>query len=64
MESDCFHRLIQLMKNDKKNSGKQINFSLISNIGEAVYDQPVEIDSIVQSLQFYQEKISLMPKVK
>lgn len=60
IESHCFHRLVQLMQNDKKNTGRQINFSLITGIGEVIFDQALEIDAIVQSLQFYNEKIALM----
>jgi 3-dehydroquinate synthase len=49
--------IIQIMKSDKKNKNGSIRFSLLDSIGNACYDQKVEIDNIEESLIFYKEKI-------
>ena len=48
-----FHQLIELMKNDKKNEMDKINFTLISEIGKAHIDQQVEVECILDALNFY-----------
>jgi len=48
-----FHRLIELMKHDKKNRGGEIKMSLIEGIGNAVIDKPVKADLIIDSLNYY-----------
>ena len=42
-----------LMGKDKKNKKGSINFTLINHIGEAVIDQTVESDLILESLDYY-----------
>lgn len=48
-----FDAYIQLMKNDKKNQGKAINFSLIHPLGNAAVNQTCGEDLIKASLDFY-----------
>lgn len=53
MQSDCYDELISLMRNDKKNEGKQIGFALLSSIGQCDYNIYVAEDAIKESLDFY-----------
>lgn len=53
MDESCYHELIELMKNDKKNDNDTINFTLLSKIGEGVINQNVEMDLIIDALNFY-----------
>lgn len=46
--------ILNLMKNDKKNSFGRINFSLLKNIGESIYDCSVATESINKALIYYQ----------
>ena len=46
----------QLVKQDKKNFKGQFQFSLLKEIGDCVINQDVEIDLIVESLNYYQSK--------
>ena len=48
-----FDAYIQLMKNDKKNQGTTINFSLIHPLGTAIVNQTCGVDLIKASLGFY-----------
>lgn len=45
--------IISLMLNDKKNQNGNISFSLINGIGSCLFDQKVNIDQIILSLNFY-----------
>jgi len=45
--------IIQLALQDKKNTGAIINCTLLSGIGKAVYDQPVTLQEIRESLHYY-----------
>jgi 3-dehydroquinate synthase len=40
---------------DKKNEGTRINCTLLQGIGQGVFDQPVTLAEIVDSLQYYQQ---------
>jgi 3-dehydroquinate synthase len=60
IRSDRYHRLIELMKNDKKNDGNRFQFTLLKELGVGVYDQHIELDDVVKSFQFYNEKAALM----
>ena len=53
IEQIVFHRLIELMKHDKKNRDGEIKMSLLQGIGDAVIDKPVKADLIIDSLNFY-----------
>jgi 3-dehydroquinate synthase len=53
LNSSTYHELIELMKNDKKNDGKEINFTLLTKIGEAEYNKEVDVELILESLNYY-----------
>lgn len=53
LDDSAFHQLIELMKNDKKNEGDSINFTLLSKIGTAKINQEINVDLIIDSLNFY-----------
>lgn len=46
--------ILQLMKNDKKNSFGNVRFSLLKNIGEATFDSSVSTENINYALHYYQ----------
>jgi len=46
---------LKLMQNDKKNEGRQINFSLLHPLGQAAVNQTCEPGLIRQSLDFYNQ---------
>ncbi len=52
---DQYDALIALMQHDKKNSGGEISFSLMSDYGQFHYDQHCTKDDIYQALSFYQQ---------
>lgn len=56
LEPDSDHRLIELMRHDKKNVGNAIHFSLLKNIGEAVTDQVCTAEDVSAALDYYREK--------
>lgn len=55
LKPDTFDLLIEVMKNDKKNSNGKIGFSLLSKIGQCTYNHYLEEDKIKDALKFYQE---------
>tara|TARA_B110000977_G_C11071659_1_gene489737 strand:- start:896 stop:1978 length:1083 start_codon:yes stop_codon:yes gene_type:complete len=48
-----FNNVIEWMRHDKKNQEDQINFTLLKNIGEAVYDKTASEDVIEEALNRY-----------
>lgn len=48
------HRLIELMRHDKKNRGGKIMLSLLRSIGDCIPDQEAGADMIVESLHYYE----------
>ena len=46
--------ILSLMKNDKKNSAGNINFSLLTGVGSCNFDFSVSEEQILESLHFYQ----------
>ena len=46
--------ILAYLKNDKKNIGNQINFTLLNDIGESAYNQKADKAAIVEALHFYQ----------
>lgn len=48
-----FHRLIELMKNDKKNSDGKINFTLLDSIGKGAINCYCTPQEITEALRFY-----------
>lgn len=57
LRSEMYDDLLQLMKNDKKNEGNKIGFSLLKGIGQCDYNIYVEEQLIIQSLDYYKELI-------
>lgn len=53
LDESNFYQLIELMKNDKKNESSEINFTLLSKIGAADFNQEVEVELILESLNYY-----------
>lgn len=53
IDDSTYHELIELMKNDKKNEGAEINFTLLSKIGKADYNKSVDVDLVLESLNYY-----------
>lgn len=47
------HRILELMRHDKKNRNGEIRMVLLSDIGKSVTDKKVTPDLILQSLNFY-----------
>jgi 3-dehydroquinate synthase len=47
------HRLVELMRNDKKNQDNSINFTLLDDIGKAHYDQTCNAEEIRDALKYY-----------
>jgi 3-dehydroquinate synthase len=47
------HRILELMLHDKKNRNGEIRMTLLQDIGDAVFDQKVTADLILESLNFY-----------
>ncbi|TGE29862.1 3-dehydroquinate synthase [Hymenobacter metallicola] len=45
--------IAELALQDKKNSGSTINCTLLDGIGKALYDQPVTVAEIAESLRYY-----------
>ncbi|MGB1206620.1 MAG: 3-dehydroquinate synthase [Chitinophagales bacterium] len=46
--------ILAYLKNDKKNIGNQINFTLLTDIGKSEYNQKANKTAIVEALHFYQ----------
>lgn len=49
-----YHRLIEIMRQDKKIQGKNLNMTLIKGIGEAVIDRSPPMEMIIDSLTYLQ----------
>lgn len=47
------HRLLELMRNDKKNQGGQFRFTLLTGIGSARVDVPVTAAQVQEALDHY-----------
>jgi 3-dehydroquinate synthase len=48
------HRVIELMRHDKKNRNGRFQMALLNGIGDAEIDQEVAADQVIESLSFYQ----------
>ena len=53
LDSNTYHRLIELMQHDKKNINKGINFTLLERIGLAKVNQTCSVEQIIDALDFY-----------
>ncbi len=47
------HRIIELMRNDKKNSGDEFRFTLLTGIGEARVNVPINAAQVAEALEHY-----------
>ena len=52
---DDYPRLIELMHHDKKNTGNEINVTLLSGIGEIHINQTLTEDEVKEALDFFRE---------
>ena len=52
---DYYESLYSLMKHDKKNTGNEINFTLLKDVGDIKINQTVSKELILESLDFYRE---------
>jgi 3-dehydroquinate synthase len=48
-----YEKLVELMTHDKKNEAAKINFTLIEDIGKAVFDQTAVKEEILEGFEFY-----------
>lgn len=54
LKPEDISKIAQLTLQDKKNSSGSINCTLLNGIGKAVYDKPVSVTEIEESLRYYQ----------
>lgn len=54
LDNHSYHRLIELMKHDKKSLDQRLNFTLLSEIGDASFDHFTNADVVVDALNYYQ----------
>ena len=59
MNEVIYHRLIELMKNDKKNTNDKISFTLLRGIGNATHDHFFDVPEIFEALKYYQRSFRL-----
>ncbi|MCO6499129.1 MAG: 3-dehydroquinate synthase [Vicingus serpentipes] len=57
LDDNQFHQLIELMKHDKKNETSSINFTLLKEIGLAEVNHEVDVELIIESLNYYNSLI-------
>jgi len=55
----AFHRLIELMKNDKKNKDGNISFSLLSSIGKCEINKTASPELIIEALKYVNKEIKI-----
>lgn len=53
MSESGIEHILDYMKQDKKNSKQQINFTLLTSIGNSMINQQVDVGLIIESLNFY-----------
>jgi 3-dehydroquinate synthase len=54
-DCDQYERLFELMQHDKKNESKNINFTLLSAVGDIEINQTADKKEIEEALDFYRE---------
>lgn len=57
LKKESYAELLEVMKNDKKNTAGKISFSLLSEIGTCGYDLFCTEEEIFESLDFYREAL-------
>ena len=58
IEELAFGEMLDFMKNDKKNRGEVLRFSLLNNIGAAIFNHPVNAEQVEESLNYYKSSKS------
>ncbi|NND06663.1 MAG: 3-dehydroquinate synthase [Saprospiraceae bacterium] len=53
IEKSLFKSFLQKMSYDKKNTGKEINFTFLESIGKSVINQSADQEQIMESLVYY-----------
>lgn len=53
LDSSAEHRIIELMRNDKKNKAGEFRFTLLTGIGAATVDVPVSAAQVQEALDHY-----------
>ncbi|GHA76053.1 3-dehydroquinate synthase [Pontibacter akesuensis] len=53
LTEEDIQQIAQLALQDKKNSRSTINCTLLDGIGKAVFDQPITVQEIIESLRYY-----------
>ncbi len=53
------HRLLELMKHDKKNVKGQLNFTLLSGIGSCEVNRTADVSLVKEALKYYREAKAL-----
>lgn len=56
---DDYETLYEIATHDKKNHGKSINFTLLSDIGNVQIDQNTEKERIFEALDFYRDTVGI-----
>ena len=56
------HRLIELMRHDKKNNNGIINFTLLDAIGKAVINKKAAAEDIIEALNYYRYSVNSFSK--
>ncbi len=54
IDQATYHRILELMRSDKKNSNGKIRMTLLDGIGKGVVNKEVRADAIIESLNHYQ----------
>lgn len=57
LDAAQYETFIKLMKNDKKNRGKEINFTLLTKIGACQINQSCAEEMIVKSFDYYGQQL-------
>jgi 3-dehydroquinate synthase len=47
-----FHRIIELMRHDKKNKRSKVNFTLLNGIGDSLIDQEPDMEDVMEALNY------------
>lgn len=55
-----FPKLIDLMRQDKKNDDERINFTLLTSIGQAKVNATVEVDLIEGAMRYYNQIVKIL----
>ncbi|MFA6701993.1 MAG: 3-dehydroquinate synthase [Dysgonamonadaceae bacterium] len=56
---DEYEKLYEIMTHDKKNEGQEINFTLLSDIGNVNINQTANMELIFEALDFYRDTVHI-----